>query len=126
MRGDAVTAPASKRVLFFFPYHPLPPRHGAHRRCLEMLAALRSLGHIVTFASSRETTDDSWADEGTSLIREGLAARVVLHQYSLPERLLWSSLRRASRISARAGGPAMNDETPPFLGPWFRRTLASV
>lgn len=48
------------RVLVFFPHNPFPPRSGAHRRCIEMLAGLRELGHTVTLASSEYTTETKW------------------------------------------------------------------
>jgi hypothetical protein len=48
------------RVLVFFPHNPFPPRSGAHRRCIEMLAGMRELGHTVTLASSEYTTETKW------------------------------------------------------------------
>jgi hypothetical protein len=48
------------RVLVFFPHNPFPPRSGAHRRCIEILAAMRELGHTVTLASSEYTTETKW------------------------------------------------------------------
>lgn len=48
------------RVLFFFPHNPFPPRSGAHRRCIEMLAGFHELGHTVTLASSEYTTETKW------------------------------------------------------------------
>lgn len=47
-------------VLVFFPHNPFPPRSGTHRRCIEILAALREAGHPVTLASSEYTSETKW------------------------------------------------------------------
>src|SRR4029453_9600575 len=49
-----------KRALVFFPHNPFPPRSGAHRRCIEMLAGLKDLGYEVTFTSSHYTSQTKW------------------------------------------------------------------
>src|SRR5262245_20540725 len=49
-----------KTILFFFPHNPYPPKTGAHRRCLETLAAFRQLGHEALFVSSTASSETTW------------------------------------------------------------------
>jgi glycosyltransferase involved in cell wall biosynthesis len=48
------------KVLIFFPHNPFPPKTGAHKRCLEFIAALNDIGCEVHFCSSTYTSDSSW------------------------------------------------------------------
>jgi hypothetical protein len=50
----------SRKILSFFPHCPVPPRTGAHRRCLEMLCSLKELGCEVHLASAVHTSETLW------------------------------------------------------------------
>jgi hypothetical protein len=114
------------RILVFFPYNPLPPRHGAHRRCLEMLRAMRDLGHEVWFASSNLTSNDHWKEEGRALIEAGLAQRVLVHDLSRASNTVWSLYRRATWVLRDLGGPEIDVSQPPLLGRWFAQLCAEA
>lgn len=66
-----------KKVLFFFPHNPYPPKTGAHKRCLELLFGLHELGYQVVFASST-LTDSPWSESSIKKIRElyGCAVKI--------------------------------------------------
>ncbi len=78
-----------KRVLFFFPHMPYPPRTGAHKRCVELLYGLRDLGCDVLLASSEFTSDTPWTPAGIATICEEFGCNVSVHSPGLLE--AWSS-----------------------------------
>ncbi|MBN9521620.1 glycosyltransferase family 4 protein [bacterium] len=49
-----------RRVLFFFPHNPLPPRAGSHLRCVSVLRALAELGCKVTLFGSTALSNTPW------------------------------------------------------------------
>ncbi|MCU0791564.1 MAG: glycosyltransferase [Opitutaceae bacterium] len=67
------------KALVYFLHNPMPPRSGAHRRCLRMLRGLREAGHHVTLASSTLHSETEWRrDSVRALIDEGWADRVEI------------------------------------------------
>lgn len=68
-----------KKVLFFFPHNPYPPKSGAHKRCLELLTGLKALGCHVILASSTYTSERPWTDASIEAIRKDLGCDVALH-----------------------------------------------
>lgn len=65
------------KALVYFLHNPMPPRSGAHRRCLRMLRGLREAGHHVTLASSTLHSETEWRrDSARTLVDEGWADRV--------------------------------------------------
>lgn len=67
-----------KKVLFFFPHNPYPPRNGAHKRCLELLSGLNELGYQVVFASST-LTDSPWSESSIEKLRELYGCTVTIY-----------------------------------------------
>ena len=63
-----------RRAVVWFPHNPLPPRTGAHRRCLSLLTSLRDLGWSSVLLSS-DLAHNAWTNESvdelsSSLVRE--------------------------------------------------------
>jgi glycosyltransferase involved in cell wall biosynthesis len=115
-----------RKVLYFFPHNPYPPRSGAHQRCLEVLGALRELGHDVTLCSSALVADNPWTPDSAEYLRRNLVGRLCVHSASpldyavagaivLPHRLL----RRPLAFDSRAF-------CPPGLRRLFGRLLAEL
>jgi len=70
----------SQKILVFFPHNLMPPKTGAHRRCLDLLVSLRTAGHEVTLVSSQLFTDVPWTDESVTELKTKYGIRVLLHQ----------------------------------------------
>lgn len=87
-----------KKVLFFFPHNPFPPKTGAHKRCLELLVGLRELGCDITFASSTYTSDQIWSPAGIEGLQKKIGCKVELHTPSDVERIVSKAFNVAKRI----------------------------
>jgi glycosyltransferase involved in cell wall biosynthesis len=103
-----------KRVLFYFPQKPYPPQTGAHKRCLQLLEGLKTLGCKIRYASSAYRTS-AWTEAAEqeltqyigcdisifrpTLIQRGISAGIdFTKRYSIPSRELlrhlWQSYGR--------------------------------
>jgi len=71
-----------KKVLAFFPHNLMPPKTGAHRRCLDLLLSLKAAGHNVTLVSSSLYTDFPWTKESIAKSEMEYGIAILLHQGS--------------------------------------------
>ena len=114
------------RVLFFTPHNVLPPRTGAHRRMLEVLGALRSLGAKVLVAGLKHTSDNYWDESYEArYVKASLAERVFLFdEYGNGITFL---LRQARRLvqHQKWNRQLKIDLTTPEMRKWFLRLLSS-
>jgi len=69
----------NKRLLAFFPHNPWLPKSGAHRRVLEVLAGLNSLGCEVTLLSSRLSSDTKWDEASIQALKDSGVADVRVY-----------------------------------------------
>jgi glycosyltransferase involved in cell wall biosynthesis len=67
-------------VLAYYPGNPWPPRHGSHRRCLQMLDGLVQIGARVHLASPNHLGDQPWTQEGLCALRARGLERVWVYQ----------------------------------------------
>lgn len=70
------------KILFFFPHNPYPPKSGAHKRCLEILAGLKELGCAVTLLSSTLSSETQWDSSSIQHLEENLVKEVRVYQPS--------------------------------------------
>jgi glycosyltransferase involved in cell wall biosynthesis len=68
------------RVLIFFPHNPYPFRTGAHRRCLEIIGALKALGCEVILFSSNLFTDQPWHQSSIDYLNAQLGVKTYIYQ----------------------------------------------
>ena len=71
-----------KKVLAFFPHNLMPPKTGAHKRCIDLLLSLRAEGHDVTLVSSTLFTDVPWQKESIDKLKAEHGITVLLHHGS--------------------------------------------
>ena len=75
---DLVEAPqlmaGMKRAVVWFPHNPVPPRTGAHQRCLSLLRGLQELGWSSVLLSS-ELAHNPWTDSSVEELKYRLRPR---------------------------------------------------
>lgn len=76
-----------KKVLFFFPQNPYPPRNGSHRRCLQLLSGLKDLGCDVVMSSSAYTTNQPWTKDAIEGLINNYGCSVSIHIPSFLDKL---------------------------------------
>jgi glycosyltransferase involved in cell wall biosynthesis len=108
-------------VLFFFPHCPVPPRSGAHERCLAELAALRELGCRVLFFGSRHTSEREWSRDAIAELEDHHVDSVVIYEPSRSDRLALRLLPRFYRILHCQPPLASLLHAPPAMRHVFRR-----
>jgi glycosyltransferase involved in cell wall biosynthesis len=116
----------TQKLIYFFPHNPLPPRSGAHKRCLEVLTGLRKLGCEVTFVSSTLSSETSWDAESISKLEQDFVARVHIYE---PKFLDWKLLGLTSRfyrLTKKRVGLDSNLRTPIRMRWWFAKLLAEI
>jgi glycosyltransferase involved in cell wall biosynthesis len=82
---DKHSIEAPSKVIVFFPHNPYPSRTGAHRRCLEMLSALKELGCEVLLFSSNLFTDQAWTQSSINYLNAHLGIKTYLHQADIQD-----------------------------------------
>jgi ADP-heptose:LPS heptosyltransferase/glycosyltransferase involved in cell wall biosynthesis len=107
----------SKKVLAFFPHNLMPPKTGAHKRCLDLLLSLRAAGHDVTLVSSTLFTDFPWQKESIDRLKAEHGITVFLHRGTAEDRLHLRSHDRQTDWSYF---------TPPSLVQLFRRAFDAL
>lgn len=114
------------RVLIFFPHNPLPPRSGAHQRCLQMIGGFDSLGAEVTLASSTHTSESGWQTIPTQELRSAGISRLEIHSASIWDgryikymHKFYHSLRREPPLDSA-------NYAPPGLCRWFVRLAREI
>ncbi len=126
-----------KKVLVFFPHNLWPPRTGAHKRGLEIIAGFRELGFEVTLVSSTLSTDNYWEPSSIEALKKNLVKDVYVyeatsadHNYIERLRKFYQAdyrfipiLRRLYPLGRRE--PPLNSRlySPPGMRQWFSDIL---
>jgi hypothetical protein len=110
-----------RRVLAFVPQNPRPPRSGAHRRALELLAGVRDLGYSVSVVGSDLFSETRW--DAAALADIG---PVFAHRPSPLDFALTGARMLPHRLRGTAPGLASRAYTPPGLVRTFRRAVEQV
>src|SRR4029450_6304977 len=108
-----------RRVLVFFPFNPYPPRSGAHRRLLQIVAALRAAGCTVTLASSTSSRQAHWNASSVHELVPGYVDGIYVHQESAADQRFVRVLRRFYHLTRRRPGLSGWLATPPGMRRWF-------
>jgi glycosyltransferase involved in cell wall biosynthesis len=111
----------SLKVLFFFPHNPYPPKTGAHKRCLEMLAALRELGCQVTLMSSTLCSETEWDISSIQSLKANWVADISIYKPTRLDYKFISLLRRYYRFTKQKPPVSSVINTPPGMRSWFKK-----
>lgn len=114
------------RALVFFPHNPYPPRSGAHQRGLAVLAALRSLGYALTFASADVSSEIPWTTAGRDYLAATFDAQVEVYRANRGDYRYIHYLREAYARLGRVAPVNSSLNTPPGLRWWFQRLFAAT
>lgn len=114
------------RILVFFPHNPFPPRSGAHRRCLQILDGLHSLGAEIHFASSTHTSDAAWANTNADELHAAGISRLYLHQSNQWDARYIKYMHKFYHRARRIPPLDSANYAPPSLVRWFRRLTNEV
>jgi glycosyltransferase involved in cell wall biosynthesis len=115
-----------KKVLVFFPHNPCPPRSGAHRRCLEVMAGLKTLGHDVVLAGSTLSSEAPWDDASVAGLREGGVSGVEVYETTPADHEFLDLLHRLRSLENKLSHPRKSlyyfrqllKHKPPILATW--------
>jgi glycosyltransferase involved in cell wall biosynthesis len=116
----------TRKLIYFFPHNPLPPRSGAHKRCLEILAGLRKLDLEVTFVSSTLSSETNWDADSISKLERDFVSRVCIYK---PKFLDWKLLGLTSRFYTLTKTKVTLDSilrTPIRMRWWFAKILEEI
>jgi glycosyltransferase involved in cell wall biosynthesis len=89
----------TQKIVYFFPHNPYPPRSGAHKRCLEMLAGLRKLGCDVILLSSSLSSETPWNVESIKQLEAEFVTQVCVYEPSYLDRISSAFLYRFHRYT---------------------------
>jgi glycosyltransferase involved in cell wall biosynthesis len=70
----------TKKIIYFFPHNPYPPRSGAHKRCLEILTGLCKLGYDVTFTSATISSETEWNQDNIDRLEQEFGIKVLIYE----------------------------------------------
>ncbi len=125
-----------KRALVFVPHKPWPPKFGAHRRYLETIAGLKTLGFYITLASSDFSTDCKWEPEDKdglkSWVDEIHVHQSTIEDYKFIHRLksfydldysIIPALRKFNLIRERESSLRSRRHTLPSMRRWFKQLV---
>ena len=129
-----------KKVLVFFPHNLWPPRTGAHKRGVEMIAGLREIGCDVTLVSSTLATDNEWHSSSvqglkTSMVKDVRVYEATAADHKFIQRLRkfyardYSLVWRLRRFHPLAGKePPLNSmlHSPPGMRRWFKTVVNDI
>jgi glycosyltransferase involved in cell wall biosynthesis len=116
----------TQKLIYFFPHNPLPPRSGAHQRCLEILAGLRKLDLEVTFVSSTLSSETVWDADSISKLERDFVSKVCIYK---PKFLDWKLLGLTSRFYGLTKTKVSLDSslrTPIRMRWWFAKILEEI
>src|SRR5262249_43566728 len=99
---------AGPRVLYFFPNRLYPPRTGAHRRCLEMLAGLKEIGCNVHLVSST-LQDDGWDTSSVRALEAGSVGKVHIYRCTPRDEQLANRFYNFYAVSGGNGSSRSSD-----------------
>lgn len=115
-----------KKVLFFFPHNPYPPRSGAHQRCLEMLAGLRALGCQTTLLSATLFSDSEWNAASVRSLERDWVERVLVYETATIDHYYRALLMRANSLLNRKAPLNSALFHPPAFRHWAARISDQV
>ncbi|HKI34232.1 MAG TPA: glycosyltransferase [Gemmataceae bacterium] len=115
-----------RTVVTFFPHNPIPPQSGAHRRCLEVLTALRALDCETTLVSSELTSYPPWRPDSVRQLEREYGALVRLHRPGLRDYLVAGACFLYYRLSGRRMPVDSRAHAPPGLCRLFDAVLDDV
>jgi glycosyltransferase involved in cell wall biosynthesis len=116
----------TRKLIYFFPHNPLPPRSGAHKRCLEILAGLRKLDLEVIFVSSTLSSETNWDNDSISKLERDFVSRVYIYK---PKFLDWKLLGLTSRFYRLTKTKVALDSilrAPIRMRCWFDKILQKI
>ena len=116
----------TRKVLFFFPHNPYPPKSGAHKRCLEMLSSLRELGFQVTLMSSTLCSDTKWEMSSIQALKADWVTDVSIYEPTTLDRKFISVLLRYYRFTKQIPPVSSGLKTPPGMRNWFTKKFHST
>lgn len=111
----------AKKVLFFFPHNPYPPRSGAHQRCLEMLSGLRQLGCRTTLASSSLFSETRWDTHSVQALESEWVDQAMVYETTGFDHCFRSALSRANTMLNRQEPLDSALYSPPAFRRWMAR-----
>ena len=112
-----------RRLVYFFPQNPWPPRSGAHRRCMEMLAGLREIGFEITVYSATHTSERPWEPGAVRALRAIGVKSVQVHRTLAWEGDYVELVRRLHDRLRRPPGLTSSIHSPPGMRWEFSRLL---
>ena len=115
-----------RKVISFFPHNPLPPRTGAHKRCLEMLAGLQEIGCEVTLLSSTISSETKWERSSIETLNANFGVNVHVYEGTMLDLKFKKLVRNLYRILKR--NPPINSlrHSPPGMRRWFKGVFTKI
>lgn len=115
-----------KRVLNFFPHNPWPPRTGAHKRCLEMLAGLQEIDCEVTLLSSTLSSETTWERSSIEVLNTDFGVNVHVYEGTMLDLKFKTLVRKLYQILKR--NPPINSlrHSPPGMRRWFKGVFSKI
>jgi len=114
------------KVIFFFPHNPWPPRTGAHKRCLEMLAGLQEIGCEVTLLSSTISSETKWERSSIEVLNTDFGVNVHVYEGTMLDLKFKTLVRNLYQILKR--NPPINSlrHSPPGMRHWFKGVFTKI
>jgi glycosyltransferase involved in cell wall biosynthesis len=110
-----------RKIMFFFPVNPLPPRSGAQIRCMQILTGLLALKHEVFFISSENFSAKTWDAASVQQLKKIGVKEVSVYQRTLSDFLLSAIIRRMYRAINRFPPVDSVKYTPYRMRRWFQK-----
>jgi len=110
-----------RRILFFFPYNPYPPRSGAQVRCLKILLGLLELNCEVFFLSLSNFSENTWNAESVEFLKKAGVKKIEIYRATLVDSMM-SALIRRMYLCINQLPPADSLKYTPFgMRTWFKK-----
>lgn len=115
-----------RKVLFFFPQNPYPPKAGCHKRCLEMAAGLKEIGCEVTLLSSTFYAYTTWEPSSIQTLKANWFSDVHVYRETPLDYRFIGLLNRFYQFVKRE--PPVNSAmySPPGMRRWFARLIREI
>jgi hypothetical protein len=116
-----------RRAVVWFPHNPLPPRTGAHQRCLSLLTSLRDLGWSSVLLSS-DLAHNAWTNESVDELSSSLVREVRVYATPAVEWQVRGLAVKAANLRTKVGMPSIDSWAviPPGQRVWSRRQVESL
>jgi hypothetical protein len=115
-----------KKILYFFPHNPYPPKSGAHVRCLEMLKAIASLGYETILASSDYSSETVWTEPNIRMLEKDFVSKVSVYRLTRKDKIFLLFLTGLYKTMHRPYPINSSINTPPGMRIWFARLFNDV